>query len=177
MILIYLVLGQRQFTEYDAHYFPEEAIPISRLSEPKNYSGTSIPPDRTVLCAEVPSSPTSPEWGMTDRELGNAVCTWLAHAGLPVGSPVRGVVTRRLRQAYPIYRAGYEEHFAALDKWVGQFEGLLTFGRQGLFAHDNTHHALYMAFAAVQCLKRDGEFDGQRWREFRKTFESHVVED
>jgi len=177
MILVYLVLGQKQFTEYDAHYFPEEAIPISRLSEPKNYSGTSSPPDRTVLCAEVPSSPTSPEWGMTDRELGNAVCTWLAQAGLPVGSPVRAVVTRRLRQAYPIYRAGYEEHFAALDKWVGQFEGLLTFGRQGLFAHDNTHHTLYMAFAAVQCLKPDGEFDRERWREFRRTFESHVVED
>jgi hypothetical protein len=32
MILIYLVLEQDQFTEYDAHYFPEEAIPMSRMS-------------------------------------------------------------------------------------------------------------------------------------------------
>ena len=31
MILIYLVLGTEQFTEYDAHYFPEIAIPISAV--------------------------------------------------------------------------------------------------------------------------------------------------
>ena len=38
MILVYLVLGQAQFTEFDAHYFPGEDIPITRLSEPKRYS-------------------------------------------------------------------------------------------------------------------------------------------
>ncbi len=43
MILIYLVLEQDQFTEYDAHYFPEASIPISRLSEPKNYSASTEP--------------------------------------------------------------------------------------------------------------------------------------
>jgi protoporphyrinogen oxidase len=177
MILIYLVLEQKRFTEYDAHYFPEAAIPISRVSEPKNYSGTSSPLDCTVLCGELPSSPSSPEWVMTDEELGKTMCTWLAHAGLPVVSPVRRVVTRRLRQAYPIYHAGYEEHFAVVDNWVGQLEGLLTFGRQGLFAHDNTHHALYMAFAAVECLGPDGGFDREKWSEFRKIFETHVVED
>jgi len=53
MILIYLLLGQDQFSEYDAHYFPERAIRITRLSEPKNYSLTNTP-GRTVLCAELP---------------------------------------------------------------------------------------------------------------------------
>jgi hypothetical protein len=43
MILIYLVLEQQQFTEYDAHYFPEPHIRISRLSEPKNYSASREP--------------------------------------------------------------------------------------------------------------------------------------
>lgn len=114
---------------------------------------------------------------MSDEELGKALCAWLGRAGLPVNAPVRGVVTRRLRQAYPTYRAGYERHFTKLDEWLGQLEGLLTFGRQGLFAHDNTHHALYMAFSAVECLTRDGKFDDGKWREFRKIFETHVVED
>jgi len=177
MILIYLVLEEKQFTEYDAHYFPEESIPISRLSEPKNYSGTAAPADCTVLCAELPANPDSREWGMSDEELGKAMCTWLGQTGLPVRSRVRKVVTRRLRQAYPTYRAGYEEHFTAIDNWVGKLQGLLTFGRQGLFAHDNTHHALFMANAAVECLGADGKFDGKKWRDYRKIFETHVVED
>jgi protoporphyrinogen oxidase len=177
MILIYLVLEQKQFTEYDAHYFPEQSIPISRLSEPKNYSSTSNPPDCTVLCAELPSSPDSREWAMSDEELGRAMCEWLGEAGLPVSVPVRKVVTRRLRQAYPTYRAGYETHFQKVDRWLDQLQGLLTFGRQGLFAHDNTHHALYMAFSAVDCLKPDGQFDMAKWHDYRKIFETHVVED
>ncbi len=177
MILIYLVLEQDRFTEYDAHYFPEEAIPISRLSEPKNYSGVSEPRGRTVLCAELPSDPGSLEWEMRDEELGQALCGWLAQVGLPVTARVCWVVIRRLKQAYPVYRAGYERHFATMDQWLGELDGLLTFGRQGLFAHDNTHHALYMAYAAVECFAPDGSFDADLWRQFRQVFETHVVED
>jgi hypothetical protein len=42
------------FNTFDAYYFPEESIPISRLSEPKNFSSSSEPRSRTVLCAELP---------------------------------------------------------------------------------------------------------------------------
>jgi hypothetical protein len=45
-----------------------------------------------------------------------------------------------------------------------------------LFAHDNTHHALAMAYAAVECL-HDGEFDSAAWERHRQVFASHVVED
>jgi hypothetical protein len=72
---------------------------------------------------------------------------------------------------------GYAAHFDAMDRWLLGFDGLLTFGRQGLFAHDNTHHALTMACAAADCLKPDGIFDRALWSRHRRHFESHVVED
>lgn len=177
MILIYMVLEQKQFTEYDAHYFPEAAIPISRLSEPKNYSLASEPSDRTLLCAELPTDRGSREWEMSDAQLGDLLCRSLADAGLPVSARVLRVVTRRLPQAYPVYRTGYEDHFDAVYGWLEGIDGLLTFGRQGLFVHDNTHHALYMAYAAAECFGKDGVFDWDRWREYRNVFETHVVED
>lgn len=177
MILIYIVLEQDQFTEFDAHYFPEESVPISRLSEPKNYSGTVEPKGLTLLCAELPADTGSREWEMSAEELGEALRGWLEDAGLPVRARTRRVAIRKLRQAYPVYRRGYEDHFAKIDKWLEQLEGLLTFGRQGLFAHDNTHHALYMAYAAAECFSPEGRFDVQRWQEFRRIFETHVVED
>jgi len=177
MVLVYLTLETDRFTEYDAHYFPDDALPISRLSEPKNYSDTSEPSGRTVLCAEVPCDPGSREWEMTDAEMGNALRGWMEQAGLPVCAKVLRVTTRRLRQAYPIYRRGYERHFALVDQWLSEVEGLLTFGRQGLFVHDNTHHALYMARAAAKCLRPDGGFDKSLWARYREIFETHVVED
>ena len=176
MLLIYLVLEQDQFTEFDAHYFPEERIKITRLSEPKNYSllGRS---GTTVICAELPCSVTDPVWSMTSHELGEVVKSDLSKASIPIRASVKEVVVKRLRHAYPMYPEGYEVHFQKLDDYVSQFENLLSFGRQGLFAHDNTHHALYMAYSAVTCLEKDGQFDRKRWKEFRKEFESHVVED
>ena len=177
MILIYLLLEQDRFTEFDAHYFPESAIPISRLSETKNYYDASEPRGRTLLCAELPADPGSAAWAMTDDQLGKLLCQSLAQADLPVRAPIRSAFTRRLPQAYPMYKIGYEAGLETIDRWLEELEGLLTFGRQGLFVHDNTHHALYMAYAAADCFSADGRFDWAKWKDFRKVFETHVVED
>jgi hypothetical protein len=63
-----------------------------------------------------------------------------------------------------------------LDRWIDSVPDFLSYGRQGLFAHDNTHHALFMAYSAVDCLV-DGRFDEDRWNEYREIFATHVVED
>lgn len=177
MILIYLLLEQDQFTEYDAHYFPEEEIPISRLSEPKIYGAVEAPRGRTVLCAELPCDAASQYWHMPDQELTEVVRQSLAAAGLPIRSGIRRTSIRRVAHAYPLYQIGYDEHFNTIDRWLDGFDTVLTLGRQGLFVHDNTHHALAMAYAAVDCLDGGGEFDRGRWRNHRRAFERHVVED
>jgi protoporphyrinogen oxidase len=177
MILIYLVLRTDRFSPVDAYYFPEESVPITRLSEPKNFTGATEPRGRTVLCAELPSDPGRPEWDLDDGELALRLRKWLEQAGLPLSVPVEKVVVHRLRQAYPVYGRGYDKHFARLDGWLGSLDGLLTLGRQGLFAHDNTHHTLAMAYAAVDCFSPKGTFDRTTWAAHRLEFETHVVED
>lgn len=176
MILVYLRLDVPQFTEFDAHYLPGADIAITRLSEPKNYAALREPPGHTTLCAELPCSPGDRYWELDDAALGKLVADDLARAGLPLARPPVGVMVRRLRQAYPIYLNGYEKPFAVLDAWAESMPGLLTYGRQGLFAHDNTHHALYMAYCAATCLGPDG-FDATAWQRYRQVFATHVVED
>ena len=114
---------------------------------------------------------------MSDEELGAMVLKDMETAGIPAPKAPRAVHTRRLKQAYPIYTMGYQVPFGVLDEWVDSVEGVLSYGRQGLFAHDNTHHALRMAYAAVDCLEADGGFNRARWTEYRDEFRSHVVED
>ncbi|MGH7504187.1 MAG: protoporphyrinogen/coproporphyrinogen oxidase [Longimicrobiales bacterium] len=176
MVLVYLVLDVDQFTTTDAHYFPEENVAVTRVSEPKNYARMTQPKGRTVLCAELPCAVGDAHWSMTDEQLGEKVAGDLARAGIPLPRPPVRVLTRRLRQAYPIYLRGYEIPFGVLDRWAESVPGLLVYGRQGLFAHDNTHHALYMASAAVDCLGEDG-FDDEEWGRYREIFATHVVED
>jgi protoporphyrinogen oxidase len=177
MILVYLVLAQSQFTPFDAHYFPEAEVKLTRLSEPKNYSGLMEPEDRTVLCGELPCSVGDEIWQLSDDQLERLVRGSLEQAGLPIQSPILRVTSKRLAYAYPIYHMGYERNFEILDEWVEGVERILTFGRQGLFAHDNTHHALAMAYAAVDCLQDTGAFDAARWSDYREVFAEHIVED
>ena len=112
-----------------------------------------------------------------DEELGELMKKALAVSGIPVRSKVLEVSSRRLPQAYPLYTLGYREHFERIDQWLNGLAGILTFGRQGLFAHDNTHHALAMAYAASDCLDDAGTLDSARWQQHRLAFQHHVVED
>lgn len=177
MILVYLILKTDRFTEYDAHYFPETSIPISRMSEPKNYNSAEGPKGLTILCAELPCDPGEQWWGMSDAELGRHYVKWLGDLGLPVTCEVLRCETRRIGQAYPVYDLDYQRHFEAVDNWFSGLNGFLSFGRQGLFAHDNTHHAFAMAYAAANCLREDGSIDREAWGRHRAEFEHHRVED
>lgn len=176
MVLIYLQLPVPQFTEYDAHYFPGADCRITRLSEPKNYAALSEPRDSTILCAELPCNQGDDVWTMSDAELGELVQRDLAGAGIPVPATPTRAFTRRLPQAYPVYLNGYEQPFGVLDAWASSLPQMVFYGRQGLFAHDNTHHALHMAYAATECLNGRG-FDEARWAGYREQFKRHVVED
>ena len=176
MVLVYLQLDVDQFTTTDAHYFPEANVRVKRVSEPKNYFGLGEPKGTTVLCGEYPCAINDEIWNASDAELAELMAKDLATAGIPLPRKPIAVHVRRLRQAYPIYLNGYERPLAALDSWAEREPNLLVYGRQGLFAHDNTHHALYMAYAAVDCLV-DGRFDQSKWNEYRKVFATHVVED
>jgi protoporphyrinogen oxidase len=177
MLLVYLVLDADRFSEYDAHYFPGADLRITRLSEPKNYAALAEPRGTTVLCAELPCQTEDAVWSMGEAELGALVQEDLASSGIPVRANVRRVAVHKLSHAYPLYPIGYEQHFASLDRWAESLPRVLSFGRQGLFAHDNTHHALYMALCASRCLGDDGQFDDAQWESHRRVFETHVVED
>jgi protoporphyrinogen oxidase len=183
MVLAYLVLDTARYTAYDAHYLPEAWTPVTRISEPKNYrdghagsDDAGDPAGVTVLCAEIPCDRDDALWNAPDAAVHRIVRDTLAGADLP-DAGVTDVVTRRLPSAYPIYDLDFETHLRQVDAWVGSLPHLTTFGRQGLFVHDNSHHALAMAWSAADALRPDGSFDAAAWSDARVRFARHVVED
>lgn len=173
MVLVYLVVERPRWTPFDAHYLPGPSTPVTRVSEPKNYRDDPTDPgDRTVVCAEIPCAVGDSTWTASSADLGTLVADDLAALGLPRPAPAH-VEVRRLPAAYPVYRAGNECHLALVEAWAsGLAPSLLSFGRLGLFAHDNTHHALAEAVAAVGTLTGDVD-----WSAARASFAAHVVED
>jgi protoporphyrinogen oxidase len=177
LVLVYLVHRGGRWTPYDAHYFPGADTPVSRLSEPANYRDSDDDPrDRSVLCAEVPCAVGDQMWQASDEVLAGIVERTVKRCELP---PVNRseVVVRRLERVYPVYETGFEQDLAAIDAWVSSLPSVTSLGRLGLFAHDNTHHALIMARDAVAALGDDGVMDHAAWTAARQRFTEHVVDD
>jgi protoporphyrinogen oxidase len=171
LVLVYLALAQRRWTTFDAHYFPELDIPMSRLSEPRNYRDGDDPPDRTVLCAELPATAGDERWTAADADLADLVVRSLAAAGLPPVRPVE-VVVRRLPRVYPVYRRSTAWDLAAVHLWASGLPGVRVLGRQGLFVPDNTHHVLAMGWDAAGTLA-----DEEAWDAAVAGSRANVVED
>ena len=71
MVLVYLTVAGRPYTPYDAHYLPERTVLPTRVSEPANYrTSAADPPDRTVLCAEIPCWRDDAVWRADNAQLG-----------------------------------------------------------------------------------------------------------
>lgn len=176
MALVYLVHTGGRWTGFDAHYFPGAETPVTRISEPANYRvSQDDPADRSVLCAEIPCAPGDALHTADPEELARIVVEATARTGLP-RPQVQHVEVRRPATVYPVYERGYGARLAVLDTWARDLPGVTTFGRLGLFAHDNTHHALAMAYDAVDAL-RPGGLDATAWSAARDRFAAHVVED
>ena len=176
MVLVYLALGTTRYSEFETYYLPGPETPMSRLSEPRGYRDGADPEGTTVLCAELPCTAGDELWTTSDDDLAAMVADDLARLDLPPVRPVETAV-RRLPRVYPVYDLGFAPDLAALEAWLGRLPRLLSFGRQGLFAHDNTHHAMATAWAAADALAKDGSVDARGWAAARSRFRDHVVED
>ncbi len=169
--------GPVRWSAYDAHYLPGDGTPITRISEPSNYrDNPDDPRDRSVICAEIPCAIGDDIWNAGEDALGDLVHQALKDFDLPGLNP-SAVHVRRLPSVYPIYEHGFAQRLDRLEHWADGIPGVTTLGRSGLFAHDNTHHALIMARAAVAAIRPDGTFDEARWHRSRESFREHVVED
>ena len=175
MVLAFLVVPVGQWTPFDAHYFPSAHTLFTRISEPKNYRDGPDPPGHTVLCVEIPCDPGDPTWSAEDRDILADVRRDVVDADLP--DPGSEGEVHRIPNAYPVYRLGSEAALSEVADWLDARRGIVSFGRQGLFAHDNTHHALVMARDAVASISANLTFDMTRWQEARERFSRHVVED
>ncbi len=177
MVFHYLILRTNQFTPYDAHYFPEKRYIFSRVSEPKNYAGRQDPPGLTGICSEIPCRPGDEIWNLSCEEISDRVLAGLKEAGLPVGVPVEGCLVKRLPAVYPVYDLQFASRWAVVEKYFDKIPNFVTFGRQGLFIHDNIHHALETAYQAAECLEENLVWNKSRWKQIREEYKKRVVVD
>jgi hypothetical protein len=128
------------------------------------------------VCAELPCWEGDETWTASADELGKTVVATLTPLGFRFPD-VLATEVRRIPRCYPSYTGTYSQDLATVEQWAATEDRLITFGRQGLFAPDNTHHALGMGWDAAEVVGDDGIVDRPRWAALRETYLDNVVED
>ena len=157
-LLVYLVVPAGRTPTFDAHYFPERDVPMARLSGAGELPRLGRPTRPTAPCC-APSCPGSPDDDVVVARRRRARPARRRRARRR--GPARPDADRRRRaprrprlpRVPPRPRRP-----PARARGVGRRRATSSslFGRQPLFAHDNTHHALAMGRAAASCLGPGG---------------------
>lgn len=176
LVLVYLVVPRRPWTEFDAHYVPDLDVAFSRVSEPANYRTGPDPENLTVLCAEIPCDEGDDRWTADRGELRDLVLDGMARVELP--SPtVNHTEVRRLPSVYPVLTAANAAARRRRLEAAAHFDGVTVIGRQGRLVADNLHHVMEMSLSAVDCINPDGSWNQAAWTRAESRFETFVVED
>ncbi|MCX7045359.1 MAG: FAD-dependent oxidoreductase [Candidatus Sumerlaeota bacterium] len=170
LILVNVIVDKPRAGRNSWIYFPDASLSANRAHEPKNFDPSMAPPERSMLCFEITCHGQSHEWDMTDHELMIETELQLEHAGiLPIGATSGGFI-HRVEHAYPLYALGFRAHLDSVLDGLSRFENLITFGRQGLFNHNNMDHSIVMGLRAARAAQSDSPSHAMRAfdEEFKK---------
>jgi protoporphyrinogen oxidase len=175
VIVLYVVVRRRRFSDVDVHYFPDDNVPFARLTEQRAFGvDPGAPDDETVLSLDFYDDAAGPLVRAGAAELLELALPTLRSLGLGRDEIVE--IDRVVApEAYPVMHLGFAETRARALDACAAIAGLLPTGRGGLFLHVNQHDAVEMGLLAGEIAA--GSDAAQRWRDAARRFEACVVVD
>ncbi len=125
-------------------YLPQKDLTVHRITEFKNFSDTSAPGDRTVVCCEITCRPGDERWKLTLVEAARIAEADLVKIGVVSAGETRGLDIAKLPFAYPVYDLEYKANLDVLRQATAAVANLATTGRQGLYRYNNMDHSIAM---------------------------------
>jgi protoporphyrinogen oxidase len=155
-VFLYLNLKQAGGFGVPLLYFSETEFPFNRVYDVGLFSRAMVPPGRNALCLEITCTQGDPVWTTDAATLFERCLVPLERHGLLHRNQVEDFHLRRLPQAYPRFRVGYQQKLRTIFDYVRSVPNLRTFGRQGLFSYANVDDAIWMGFRVGDELMKDG---------------------
>ena len=150
--LVVLGLDRPRLTPNASLYFPERAVPFTRLYEPKNRSPDMAPDDQTVVVLERPCHPESAAWEQSAEALREAACDLLEAEALARPDDVVAVEHHAMPFAYPILDLNAAARARRVKRYLDRFDNLHLLGRSADFTYTHVHNLYAQAKALTQQL-------------------------
>lgn len=152
-IFLYLDMNCTKVFEVPVLYFNQPEFPFNRIYDVGMFSRDMVPEGRNAVCLDISCSTEEKIWNLDDQTLFEMCLLPLERHKLLFRSQVEDFHTRRLTQAYPRFRVGYEQRLGVIFDFLDSLSNLWSFGRQGLFSYINVDDAIWMGFQVANSLR------------------------
>jgi len=150
MILVALMLNRESVAKVATVYFPDAAIPFTRIYEPKNRSMYMSPAGKTSLVAEIPCQHGDRVWDMEDSDIVQLVRSALTKMGWIKENEIIDTLAYRLKYAYPVLGIDYEEKLHKIITYLKGFNNLKLTGRNAKFMYSWIHDMMRAGKEIIQ---------------------------
>jgi len=170
MVFVNLIVDKPRVSDNTWIYFPESHVLINRAHEPKNFDPGMAPKLRSLLCGEVTCRGDDDNWRANDSQLVETLRMELHHFKVLHRRDIVQSFVHRIEYGYPLYTLDYRKRLDPILRYVGGFQNVVTFGRQGLFAHNNMDHSIVMGLRAAEAVQHSNPAGAMRanMEEFRR---------
>ncbi len=155
LVIVAIFLDQDRATQSASIYFPDKAIPFTRISEPIQRSPFMAPAGNTSLCVEYPCFSTDRIWQSNNDELVRLTTDHLEQLALIRRERVIDARVIRLPHAYPVLEAGIEDKVELLLQYLMRFSNLRMIGRNGRFVYSHVHDMLRFGLDVINDIAGD----------------------
>ncbi|MDK2970415.1 MAG: hypothetical protein PWP23_170 [Candidatus Sumerlaeota bacterium] len=153
--LVAVLVDRPRVTENHWLYFPGRDTIFNRGYEPKNFSTSMGGEKQSLLVLEITCHHGDRIWNASDKVLVKKTLDGLERTGILSREAVRETLVHRIPHTYPVYDLGYRKRLAHVWRYLEEFPGLISVGRQGLFLHNNMDHSIHMGFRAADVSLRE----------------------
>lgn len=158
-IFVLLTINKPSITKDQWIYFPEEEVPLFRMSEMRNFSPRMAPKGKTSLLVEYFCWKDDDLWNKSKKEMTELSVETLEKMGFLKRDDVLGSHIIRLEKTYPVYDVEYRKNLKIVRKYLDQFQNLIYIGRPGRFKYTNQDHSLEMGFLAARSIIEKRKID------------------
>jgi len=158
LICINFIINKNLVTNWHWCYFPTKDIIFSRLHEPKFWSKSLAPENKTLICAEVFCSNDDLYWNMKEEELIKRVENAMKYSEvISDRGIIQDAMVKKIEYTYPLHYNGFEKPLNQIKRVFSNFNNFHTVGRSGKHSYFDMEECLKDACQTVNFIMEKNE--------------------
>lgn len=150
-IAICLIADEKDLFPDNWIYIHSPEVQVGRIQNFKNWNPDLVPDKtKTALGMEYFCFEGDSLWKTPDSELIQLASLELKKIGMGKNSKVIDGFVVRQKDAYPIYKIGYQEHLQKAYGYIKTFSNFQIIGRGGTFQYNNMDHSILSGLYAAR---------------------------